>query len=178
MPTASAKRASSTAVRTAMRKSLSACARRARWCSVRRSRRSSPCFAPGPTRNPRDPDANAGRLVERVGGGGRRGVRGRRARHPDQRFDRQASLVLRRGRLQAEPRRPAAHRDFAPCDGDRSSRRVCLKRGRRSPGRRRAGRRRTLKDSGSRELRGSLAGGGARGGGRRRASPGSPTPHA
>ena len=79
-------------------------------------------------------DAHAGRLVDGLGGGGR-GLHGAgRDRHADQRLDHPARRVLRRGRLQADPRAHPAHRRAAavprarPCRGVRAlgrGRRVC-----------------------------------------------------
>ena len=65
---------------------------------------------PGKTRNPFDPDAHAGRLVERIGRGGRRLHGAARDRHADDRLDDPPGVVLRRVRLPADVRRPALHR--------------------------------------------------------------------
>ena len=65
----------------------------------------------GPTTNPHNPGAYAGRLVERIGGRGRRPHAAGRARHPDRRLGAAARRLLRGDRLQADlrrlqPRRP------------------------------------------------------------------------
>ena len=72
-------------------------------------------FNPGPTRNPHDLDAHAGRLVVRLGrrGRGRHGAAG--ARHPDQRLGDPPGFVLRRRRRQAEPRDHLARRRADCC---------------------------------------------------------------
>ena len=54
---------------------------------------------PGPTRNPHDLTRTPGRLVERLGRGGRRLHGADRDRHPDHRLDHPAGVVLRRVRL-------------------------------------------------------------------------------
>ena len=74
-------------------------------------------FVPGP--------ANAGRLVERIGGGGRRRIRSRRFRDPDQWVGYPARFLLRNRRIQAQPRRPAPHRGLASRSAHRSSGYLC-----------------------------------------------------
>ena len=53
-------------------------------------------FHPGPTRNPHDLDAHAGRLVVRLGSGGRRRHGAARDRLADQRLDDPPGVLLRR----------------------------------------------------------------------------------
>jgi len=65
---------------------------------------------PGKTRNPHDPAHTAGRLVERVGRGGRSEHGPAGARQPDHRLDDPARLVLRRVRSQADARADPAPR--------------------------------------------------------------------
>ena len=78
---------------------------------ARPSRPSSPTAIPGKTQNPFDPAAHAGRLVERLGRGGRRlsWCRSRSARRPPRRRIRPA-IVLRLRRLPADVGRPAHRR--------------------------------------------------------------------
>ena len=59
-------------------------------------------FQPGKTRNPHDPSRTPGRLVERLGGRGRRPHGAGRDRLADQRLGDPAGGVLRRGRVQAD----------------------------------------------------------------------------
>ena len=72
-------------------------------------------FHPGKTRNPRDPDAHARRLVVRLGRGGRgrHGAAGDRL--ADQRLDDPAGRVLRRVRRQTQPWPDFARRRADAC---------------------------------------------------------------
>ena len=72
-------------------------------------------YAPGKTRNPHNPRAHAGRLVERLGGRGRRRHGAARARQPDQRLGDPPGRLLRRLRLQADARPDPAPRHPASC---------------------------------------------------------------
>ena len=67
-------------------------------------------FHPGKTRNPHDRERTPGRLVERLGGGGRGRHGAGRDRLADQRLGDPPGGVLRRGRLQADARPHPAHR--------------------------------------------------------------------
>ena len=77
-------------------------ARPAASCSARRSRPNSPTAIPARPTNPHDPGFYAGRLVERLGGGGRRFHGAARDRHADRRLGDPAGGLLRRRRVQAE----------------------------------------------------------------------------
>ena len=70
------------------------------------------------------PGAHAGRLVLGLGRGGRRGHGAARARQPDQRLDHPAGGVLRRLRLQADPRPDPAARHPQALAHPRPRRRV------------------------------------------------------
>ena len=71
---------------------------------------------PGATVNPHNPAHTPGRLVERLGRGGRRFPGAGGARHPDRRLGDPPVGVLRRHRLQAELRRiqPQRHQTAMP----------------------------------------------------------------
>ena len=72
-------------------------------------------YHPGKTRNPHDPARTPGRLVERLGGGGRRRHGAGRDRLADQRLGDPPGGVLRRCRLQADAWAHPAHRRAACC---------------------------------------------------------------
>ena len=92
-------------------------------------------FHPGKTQT-RTTGAHAGRLVERLGGGGRAHDGAGRYRLADQRLGDPAGGVLRRGRLQADARADPAQRRAAAVARARPCRRVrAQRRGRRPAGR-------------------------------------------
>ena len=76
---------------------------------------------PGPTTNPHNAGAHAGRLVVRLGRGGRRRPCAARLRHADRRLGDPAGGLLRRDRLQAELRRLLAG-SASRCSAIRSTR--------------------------------------------------------
>ena len=81
------------------------------------------CFTAGQDRQSAQPGAYPGRLVERLGRGGRRRHGAARLRHADRRLDDPSRLVLRRRRLQAElwPDRRAPGSSRSPTASTRSA---------------------------------------------------------
>ena len=88
-------------------------------------------LVPNKTHNPWNASAHAGRLVQRLGRGGRRRLRAGGHRHADQRLGDPARGLLRRGRLQArqgravDRRHPAVQHDAGPARRIRAQRRGC-----------------------------------------------------
>ena len=78
--------------------------RHRRTCRSSRSCRRPSRATAGPTRNPWDLDAHAGRVERRLGGGGRGRDAPARARQRRRRLDPHPRGLLRPGRAQAEPR--------------------------------------------------------------------------
>ena len=78
-------------------------------------------FVPGPTKNPHDAAHTPGGSSSGSAAAVAAKLAPRSARHADEWLDHPASLLLRRRRLQAEPRRAAAHRGVAACDAHRPS---------------------------------------------------------
>ena len=82
-------------------------------------------FNPGKTRNPHNAGSHAGRIVLGLRRGGGRTDGAGRHRLADQRLGDPPRRLLRRGRLQADPRPHSAQRRAAAVAGARSCRRVC-----------------------------------------------------